>query len=184
MLFGEKEPTGKLVFEVPFDAKQTYVSWGELQNDIGVDPATRLYMAMLAKENPAVEMPRNLGNVIYTSDYGMRYSKPADIALSLLSVEQDAEAVTTENNGRVSTTINVFNKVQKAGEPFTLSFVAKNNGGAGHVNVQVKDGETVVAEKFVTVAEGAWRVITMEITLEAGEHTLDVNGLTTTVTVE
>ena len=114
----------------------------------------------------------------------MSYANPADIELSLLTVEQDAEAVTTENNGRTSTTINVFNKVQKAGVPFTVSFVAKNNGGAGHVNVQVKDGETVVAEKFVTVAEGAWRVITMEITLEAGEHTLDVNGLTTTVTVE
>ena len=184
MLFGEKEPTGKLVFEVPFDAKQTYVSWGELQNDIGVDPATRLYMAMLAKENPAVEMPRNLGNVLYTSDYGMNYSKPADIALSLLSVEQDAEAVTTENNGRVSTTINVFNKVQKAGEPFTLSFVAKNNGGAGHVNVQVKDGDTVVAEKFVTLAEGAWRVITVEITLDAGEHVITVGDMSTTIVAE
>ncbi len=184
MLFGEKDPGGKLVFEVPYEAMDGYVSWGELQNDIGVDTATRLYMAMLAKENPEIEMPRNLGDVLYTSEYGMNYAKPADIKLSLLTVEQTAEAVTTENNGRVSTTINVFNKTQKAGVPFAISFVVTNDGGAGHVNVQVKDGETVLAEKFVTVAEGAWRVITMEITLEAGEHTIDVNGLTTTITAE
>ena len=184
MLFGDKDPAGTLVFEVPYEAKDLYVAWGELQNDIGVDPETRLYMAMLAKENPEIEMPRNLGNVLFTSEYGMSYAKPADIQLSLLTVEQDAEAVTTENNGRVSTTINVFNKVQKAGEPFEISFVARNNGGAGHVNVQVKDGEEVIAEKFVAIAEGAWRVITLEITLEAGEHTVDVNGLTTTITAE
>ena len=184
MLFGEKEPLGKLVFEVPYEAKDIYVAWGELQNDIGVDPQTRLYMAMLAKENPAIEMPRNLGNVLFTSEYGMSYAKPADIELSLLTVEQDAEAVTTENNGRTSTTISVFNKVQKAGVPFIVSFVAANHGGAGHLTVQAKEGETVLAEKFITVAEGAWRVITMELCLEAGEHTIDVGGMTVTVTVE
>lgn len=184
MLFGEKSPAGKLVFEVPYVAEDAYVSWGELQNDIGVSPETRLYMAMLAKTNPAIDMPRNLGDVLFTSEYGMSYDKPADIQVSLLTVEQDSEAVTTENNGRVSTTINVFNKTQKAGVPFNVSFVVTNNGGAGHVNVQVKEGETVLAEKFVTVAEGGWRVITIPVCLEAGEHTIDVCGLTTTITAE
>ena len=184
MLFGEKSPAGKLVFEVPYVAEDAYVSWGELQNDIGVSPETRLYMAMLAKTNPAIDMPRNLGDVLFTSEYGMSYDKPADIQVSLLTVEQDSEAVTTENNGRVSTTINVFNKTQKAGVPFNVSFVVTNNGGAGHINVQVKEGDTVLAEKFVTVAEGGWRVITVPVCLEAGEHTIDVCGLTTTITAE
>ena len=184
MLFGEKSPAGKLVFEVPYVAEDAYVSWGELQNDIGVSPETRLYMAMLAKTNPAIDMPRNLGDVLFTSEYGMSYDKPADIQVSLLTVEQDSEAITTENNGRVSTTINVFNKTQKAGVPFNVSFVVTNNGGAGHINVQVKEGDTVLAEKFVTVAEGGWRVITVPVCLEAGEHTIDVCGLTTTITAE
>ena len=184
MLFGEKDPAGRLVFEVPYEVKDLYVAWGELQNDIGVDPATRLYMAMLAKDNPAIDMPRNLGNVLFTSEYGMSYAKPADIQLSLLSVEQDAEAVVTENNGRTSTTINVFNKVQKAGVPFTVSFVARNNGGAGHMTVQAVEGDNVLAEKFITVAEGQWRVITLEITLDAGEHVITVGDMSVTVTAE
>ena len=34
------------------------------KNDIGVDNETRLYMAMLAKENPTIDMPNNLGDVL------------------------------------------------------------------------------------------------------------------------
>ena len=54
----------------------------------------------------------------------------------------------------------------------------------GHLTVQAKEGETVLAEKFITVAEGAWRVITMDLCLEAGEHTIDVNGMTATIVAE
>ena len=182
MLFGEKEPAGTLVFEVPYEAEQTRVSWGELQNDIGVDNKTRLFMAMTVKENPETELPRNLGDVLFTADYGMTYANPADIELSLLTVERESVTVINPNNGRASTTVR--NKVQKAGEPFEIDFVAKNNGGAGHVTVQVLDGETVVAEKFVALAEGQWRVISLDITLEAGEHTIAVGDMTAQIVVE
>ena len=113
MLFGEKDPSGSTVFEVPYAAEDAYTSWGELQMDIAVDEPTRLYMAMLAKENPNIVMPNNLGDVLYTTNFGMSYANPADIQLSLLTAPEVGEAVTTENNGRTSTSIEVSNAKQK-----------------------------------------------------------------------
>lgn len=184
MLFGEKDPAGTLVYEVPFEEQDAKLAWGELQNDIGVDARTRLFMAMTVKENPETELPRNLGDVMFTADYGMQYAKPADIALSLLTVPQKAETTTVEKNGRISTVTTIVNQVQKAGEPFEIDFVAQNNGGSGHVTVQVMDGDQVLAEKFVALADGQWRVISLDITLEAGEHTITVGDMSTVITVE
>ena len=52
------------------------------------------------------------------------------------------------------------------------------------MTVQVLDGDKVVSEKFVALDEGQFRVISTELTLEAGEHVLTVGGMSTTVTVE
>lgn len=184
MLFGEKEPQGSTVFEVPLTLEDYGTSWGDLQMDIGVDDATRLYMAMLARENPSIPMPNNLGDVLYTTNFGMGYSKPADIECSLLTVPTTAEFVEMENNGRVSITKVVSNAVQKAGIPFKVSFVAQNNGGDGHITVDVLDGDNKIAEKFVALDEGQFRVMTIELTLEAGEHVITVGDMSQTITVE
>jgi beta-glucosidase len=184
MLFGVKEPSGSTVFEVPLDAEDYGVSWGELQDDIGVSNATRLYMAMMAKQNPSIDMPNNLGDVLYTTNFGMNYSKPAVIECSLLAVPQTAEFVQTESNGRVSINKVVSNAVQKAGVPFEINFVAKNSGGDGHVTVEVLDGGNKIAEKFVALDEGQFRVISINLTLEAGEHVISVAGMTQTIVVE
>ena len=71
-------------------------------------------------------------------------------------------------------------EVQKAGVPFEISFVAKNNGSDGHMTVQVMDGEDVAAEKFVALDEGQFRVISVELTLEAGEHVITVGAVSYT----
>lgn len=184
MLYGDKDPAGKLVFEVPVEAQDLRVSWGELQYDIGVDAKTRLYMAMTVKEDPAAALPTNLGNALFTAGYGMSYAKAADIELSLLTVPQEAISVTTETNGRTRTTVTVQNKEQAAGQPFEINFVAKNHGGDGLTAVQVLDGETVIAEKIVAVTEGQFRVVSLEIALEAGEHTITVGNMSTTITVK
>jgi len=96
----------------------------------------------------------------------------------------DKAVVTTiGSNGRASTSVQ--NAVQKAGVPFEISFVAKNNGGDGHVTVQVMDGDAVAAEKFVAVdGNGAWRVINIELTLEAGEHVISIGDMAETIVVE
>ena len=184
MLFGQKDPGGSTVFEVPYTAEDAHVAWGELQMDIGVDEPTRLYMAMLAKENPTIVMPNNLGDVLYTTDFGMSYANPADIELSLLTVPQTSEEVVTESNRGPRTSVVVSNAVQKAGEPFEVWFVAKNNGGDGHVTAQITEGDTVLAEKFVALDAGQFRVITLELTLDAGEHEIALGDMTTTIVVE
>ena len=92
MLFGDKEPAGKTLFEIGYEGTAKTLSWGELQDDIGVTDDVRLYMAMLAKRNPAIEMPNNLGDVIVTDNFGIQYSKPADIQLSLLTVPRTVTA--------------------------------------------------------------------------------------------
>jgi beta-glucosidase-like glycosyl hydrolase len=185
MLYGEKEPTGKTLFELAYDADDETLSWGELQDDIGVDTKTRLYMAMLAKNNPNIEMPNNLGDVIVTTDYGMSYTNAPDIQLSLLTLPQHVEAVEVESYGSTSTQTSVVNTNPKAGEPFEINFVAENKGsGAGIITVEVKDGDTVIAEKLVGLTEGQFRVISMDIVLEAGEHTITVGDLSATIVVE
>lgn len=118
----------------------------------------------------------------YTTNFGMSYANPADIQLSLLTAPEVGEAVTTENNGRTS--IVVSNAKQKAGVPFEVYFVAQNNGGDGHVTAQIMEGDTVLAEKFVALDAGQFRVITMELTLDAGEHTISLGDMTTTIVVE
>ena len=182
MLFGEKEPAGTTLFEVGTAEAKT-LSWGELQDDIGVTNAVRLYMAMLAKENPHIDMPNNLGDVLYTDSYGIRYSAPADIELSLLTVPQ--KVVSEEYTSWWGpSTRQVAVNAAKAGTPFEVNFVAKNNGGAGSLDAQILvDGE-VAATKFIGVAEGQFRVISVMLTLDAGEHTISVGDLTTTITVE
>nr|MBR4280949.1 hypothetical protein [Clostridia bacterium] len=185
MLFGVKDPGGSTLFEIPYEADEGKVAWGELQYDIGVDNDVRLYMAMLAKENPTIVMPKNLGDVLYTADFGMSYAKPADIQLSLLTVDKEAVTTQTESNGRIRTSTVIVNKTQKAGVPFEISFVAQNFGGDGHITAQVKDGDAVIAEKFVALdGDGAWRVITIELTLEAGEHVISIGDMAETIVVE
>ena len=136
MLFGVKEPGGSTVFEIPLTAEDAALSWGDLQ--MGVDNATRLYMAMLARENPSILMPNNLGDVLYTTNFGMNYSDPADIELSLLTVPE--AVLTVEVDGKETT--EVAAATQTAGVPFEINFVAKNNGGDGHVTAQIMEGDT------------------------------------------
>ena len=182
MLFGEKEPAGTTLFEVGAKAEYKTMSWGELQDDIGVTNAVRLYMAMLAKENPHIDMPNNLGDVLYTDSYGIRYSAPADIELSLLTVPQTVTEEEVESSWGVSVQQSVSN-FTVAGEPFSVNFVVKNNGGAGSLDVEVLvDGE-VAARKFVGVAEGQFRVIDVQLVLEAGEHVITVGDMSATITV-
>ncbi len=184
MLYGDKEPAGKTLFELAYRSEDKVLSWGELQDDIGVDGKTRLYMAMLAKRNPSVDMPNNLGDVIVTTDFGIAYSKPADIRLSLLTVPQSVLTEEVEGSSGKTTKMVVSNSVPKAGEPFEISFVAENLGGDGLMTVQVLDGDNVIAEKIVGVTEGQFRVISVDIALEAGTHEISVGGMTKTIVVE
>ena len=124
--------------------------------------------------------------MIVTTDYGMSYANPADIQLSLLTLPQHVESVEVEMSaGSTSTRNSVVNTTPKAGEPFEITFVAENKGsGAGLITVQVKDGNSVVAEKTIGLTENQFRVISMDVVLEAGEHTITVGDMSAAITVE
>ena len=184
MLYGEKEPAGKTLFELAYNEVDKSLAWGELQDDIGVSAYLRLYMAMLAKNDPHVDMPNNLGDVIVTTEYGIRYSNPADIELSMLTLPKSVAVEEVESGSSTSTQTTVKNASPKAGEAFDINFVANNKGGAGLITVQVFDGDDVVAEKVVGLAEGQFRVITVQLVLEAGEHVITVGNMSETVVVE
>lgn len=75
-------------------------------------------------------------------------------------------------------------KVLKAGETFEINFIAENNGADGYINVEVMvDGE-LAATKMIAVSAGSFRVVTIPLTLDAGEHVITVGGMTANLTVE
>jgi len=186
MLFGEAEPAGKTLYELAYNSEDQPLSWGELQDDIGVDDFTRLNMAMMAKHNPEIDMPNNLGDVIVTTRFGMNYSDAVDIQLSLLTVPRTVIAEEVEDSsGRKSMQTSVHNAVPKAGEAFTIYFVAENFGeGDGLITAQILDNGSLIAEKLVGVTAGQYRVIPVDIVLESGEHTISVGDLEAVLTVE
>ena len=61
---------------------------------------------------------------------------------------------------------------------------AENNGADGYINVEVLvDGE-LAATKMIAVSAGSFRVVTIPLTLDAGEHVITVGGMTANLTVE
>jgi beta-glucosidase len=185
MLFGEKEPSGSLVFEIARNAQDATLDWGELQLDTGVDTQTRLYMAATVRQNPTTDLPDNLGDVLYPNGFGMRYGQ--DAAISLNTLVMDQEVVETEQEVRgTMTKVNVAaNKTVKSGEPFSIYMIAENAGADGNVIAAAYEGDALLASKFVSVKGGSFCVVPMTVTLEgAGEHTITAGDQSLTVTVE
>ena len=84
--------------------------------------------------------------------------------------------------GSTSTRMTSVNSAT-AGETFTLYALLRNNGADGITTAQVYvDGE-LAAEKIMTVEGGSWRVVQMDLTLEAGEHTITLGDQEQTITV-
>lgn len=184
MLFGEKTPGGSLVYEIAKNADDAELQNKELAYDQGVDTQTRLYMIGLIRQNTMAKLPDNLGNVLFNANYGMTYGKPADIKLSVLTVPRTVEITETETSSGISTQAAAVNARIKAGEPFEISFLAENAGDDGHVVAELYDNGNLIASEFVAVGGGSFRVITMDVTLDAGVHELTLNGMTQTLTVE
>ncbi len=173
MIFGEREPAGSLVFEIARSAEDNLLDWGELQLDRGVDNRTRLYMAGTVRQNPEAVLPNNLGDVLFPNGFGMRYGQTADISLNTLLVPQ---AVV---DGAV------MNAEQLSGVPFTIDMLAENAGADGNVQVNVYEGEKLLATKLVSVQGDSFCVVSLDIVLEgAGEHTVTVGDMSAVITVK
>lgn len=186
MVFGEKEPEGSLVYEIPRDGDDAQTDWGELPYDTGVDTTTRLYMAATVRQDPTALLPNNLGDVLYPADFGMRYGEDSDINLNTLVMDQEVTTTEQENSwtGEMEEVSVAANKTVASGETFQIYMIADNAGADGTILAQAYEGDTLLASQIVSVEGESFSIVTMDITLEgAGEHVITVGDNTLTVTV-
>lgn len=182
LIVGDAQPNGMVVKEIARDAVQEGSQWKDLAGDMGASDEVRLMLLAMMKENPTHSTPNNLGDPLLCYEYGMHYGQKADFEYDTLVLPH--EAVESVNSyGRVSYTDTV--SAVKAGESFRISFLLWNHGDDGIENVQVKDGDTVLAEKLVAVNDGSWRVVSFDITIPStGVHTLTVGSLSAEIVAE
>lgn len=93
------------------------------------------------------------------------------------------ETKEVESGSSTTTQTTVWNQAT-AGESFTVYALLRNTGADGITTVQANANGEVVAEKIMTVEGGSWRVVQMDITLDAGEYTIDIGGQVDTITIE
>lgn len=184
MVFGVKEPTGKLLYSIARSDDDENLDWGELQYDYGMSMATRLYMAATVRANPLASIPTNLGDVYYEAGFGMRYGQTPALHVNTVEVDQVVGEVEVKMWDSVSMQAAAVNRAVVSGEPFPIYMIVENDGADGTGLVEVREGETLLASKQVSVKGGSFIIVTVNAAVEGvGEHTLDVNGNALTVTV-
>ena len=115
-----------------------------------------------AGENPAAQLPNNWGDPLLCYGYGMRYNEAADWVYDTLVVPETVQA----------------------GETFTAACLLWNKGSDGHTQAQLTVDGAEAGSVFMAVGSGEYRVVEIECTLEAGEHTLTLGDLSAQVIAE
>ncbi len=184
LLFGVREPGGIIVKEIARNAIEDKLQWQDLAGDQGADPYVRLMVqaTMAANVEGNHAAPNNWGDPLVQYNYGMAYGEEADFVYSCLILPTVVTEVEGESSGSKTVTTTAVQQA-KAGQPFNVYCLINNYGGDGIENVQVKANGEVVAEKIMTVCGGSWRVFQCELTLAAGEYTIEVGGQTSTMIV-
>ncbi len=183
MLFGTVEPGGVIVKEIARNSTLDALQWQDLAGDQGASNYVRLMIQATMEDSENHASPSNWGDPLVTYQFGMAYGKPGEFKYSCLIVPQ---AVTTEEvqSGSSTTTQTTLANQAKAGEPFNVYCLLRNNGGDDITTVQVKANDQLVAEKIYTVEGGSWRVVEIELTLEAGDYTIDIGGQIAKITIQ
>jgi len=179
LLFGTVQPGGVIVKEIARDAVADEQQWKDLAGDQGASPYVRLMVqAVMEDDKEYHSSPNNWGDPLVQAYYGMSYGKDPEFKYSCLILPMETVGVEGEDSSGNKTVTYSNIETAKAGEPFTVYCLMNNNGGDGIDTVQVKANGNVVAEKIMTCCGGSWRVVQIDVTLEAGEYDLDVNGCT------
>ena len=184
LLFGVKEPGGVIVKEIARDSIKDAVQWKDLAGDQGADPYVRLMVqATMMADKQYHASPNNWGDPLVQGLYGMAYGEQPEFVYSCLILPQSVtqEEVVNSRGSKSMQTV-VVNQA-KAGEPFTAYCLLNNNGADGITTVQAKANGEVVAEKIFTVCGGSWRVVQIDLTLAAGEYTIEIGDQVGTITV-
>lgn len=183
LLYGIVEPGGVINKEIARSIVADNEQWKDLAGDQGASPYVRLMVQATMEDDPNHASPRNWGDPLVSYHYGMHYGQNPEFKYSCLILPLMQETKEVESGSSTSTQTTVWNQA-KAGEPFTVYALLRNTGSDGITTVQAKANGEVVAEKIMTVEGGSWRVVQMDITLDAGEYTIDIGGQTGAITIE
>ena len=183
LLYGVVEPGGVINKEIARNVVADNEQWKDLAGDQGASPYVRLMVQATMEDDPNHASPRNWGDPLVSYHYGMQYGKNPEFKYSCLILPMMQETKEVESGSSTSTQTTVWNQA-KAGEPFTVYALLRNTGSDGITTVQAKANGEVVAEKIMTVEGGSWRVVQMDITLDAGEYTIDIGGQIGSITIE
>ena len=184
MLFGVAQPGGIIVKEIARDSIKDELQWKDLAGDQGADPYVRLMVQALMEDDPMHASPNNYGDPLVQYHYGMTYGEQPEWKYSCLIVPQTVTQEEVEGSSGSKSIQSTVTNEAKAGEACTIYCLLRNNGSDGITTVQAYANDTLVAEKIMTVCGGSWRVVQMDLTLEAGEYTLNVGGQTASITVK
>ena len=98
------------------------------------------------EDDPNHASPGNWGDPLITYQFGMSYGKDPEFKYSCLIVP--TVQVTTEvESGSSTTTQTTISNRAKAGEPFTVYALLRNNGADGITTAQLKANGEVAAEE-------------------------------------
>ena len=183
LLYGVVEPGGVINKEIARDVVADNEQWKDLAGDQGASPYVRLMVQATMEDDPNHASPRNWGDPLVSYHYGMHYGQNPEFKYSCLILPMMQETKEVESGSSTSTQTTVWNQA-KAGEPFTVYALLRNTGSDGITTVQAKANGEVMAEKIMTVPGGSWRVVQMDITLDAGEYTIEIGGQTGTIIIE
>lgn len=187
MVFGRVQPNGMIVKEIARDVQMDDLQWADLAGDQGATPEVRLMLLATMKTSKNHATPENWSDPLLCYKFGMLYggtpSFEYDTLILPTSVEKSME--TLEFMGMKREVENTaLSQTIAVNEPFTLNCLLWNHGDDGVTNVQVFDGDTLIAEKLMAVNGGSWRVFSADITLNTvGEHTIRVGDLESMITV-
>ena len=185
LLYGDndKVPGGVISKEIARDTVADNEQWKDLAGDQGASPYVRLMVQAVMEDDPNHASPSNWGDPLVTYKFGMSYGQDPDFVYSCLILPLAQETVEVESGSSTQMQTTVWTEA-KAGEPFTVYCLLRNNGADGLTVAEAKvDGE-VVAKKIMTVEGGSWRVVQMDVTVaEAGEHTIAIGDVEGTIKI-
>ncbi len=183
LLYGVVEPGGIITKEIARDIVADNEQWKDLAGDQGASPYVRLMVQAVMEDDPNHASPNNWGDPLVTYKFGMGYGKNPEFKYSALILPLAQETVEVQSGSLTSLQTNVWNQA-KAGEPFSVYCLLRNTGADGLATVQAKVNGEVVAEKIMTVEGSSWRVVQMDITVDApGEYIIEIGDVSGTVKI-
>lgn len=183
LIFGDRQPGGIINKEIARDILSDEAQWKDLAGDQGASNYVRLIVQALMEDDPSHAAPINYGDPLVTYQFGMSYGENPDFQYSCLILPIVQEVREEEGSSGSINTVVYNTETAKAGEPFTVYALLRNNGADGFTIAQARANGEVVAEKIMTVEGGSWRVLQMDLTLDAGEYTIEIGDQVGHITI-